>query len=387
MGSISPDPASELLDLCLSGRRWSSTLLDQVLQIDGGRPLFRIVAEGLGDLFEPRLCDVYADLFSEVIARFRPELSAGALRQRFEKIRQVRACDIEPSAVYVLSRVTLGADAAVTSVILDAAKQRFPQAAIYFVGARKNYELFAADPHIRHLHFEYPRSGGVIERLSVWPRIDDPDAMVIDPDSRLSQLGLLPVCKDSRYFFFESRAYGTETTLALSSLAADWAQRVFGITVARAYIAPEAQGQSCDIAVSLGVGENAEKRVSHPFERRLLELLNARGGCVIVDAGAGGEETERVRAAADGLRNVVVVRGDFAAFAATIASSRLYVGYDSAGQHVAAASGIPLIDVFNGYRSRRMFQRWSPSGPGKIQIIDAAGQSAEAVLRDISAAL
>ena len=32
--------------------------------------------------------------------------------------------------------------------------------------------------------------------------------MVIDPDSRLTQLGLIPVCDDSRYFFFESRAFG-----------------------------------------------------------------------------------------------------------------------------------------------------------------------------------
>ena len=33
--------------------------------------------------------------------------------------------------------------------------------------------------------------------------------------------------------------------------------------------------------------------------------------------------------------------GSFAGFAAIIAASRLYVGYDSAGQHVAAACGVP----------------------------------------------
>ena len=45
----------------------------------------------------------------------------------------------------MLSRVTLGADVAITSVILDAAKQRFPNANIYFVGPQKSWELFAAD--------------------------------------------------------------------------------------------------------------------------------------------------------------------------------------------------------------------------------------------------
>jgi ADP-heptose:LPS heptosyltransferase len=46
-----------------------------------------------------------------------------------------------------------------------------------------------------------------------------------------------------------------------------------------------------------------------------------------------------------------------------IAGSSLYVGYDSAGQHVAAACGVPLISIFAGFPAPRMFQRWSPSGP------------------------
>ena len=45
----------------------------------------------------------------------------------------------------VLSRVTLGADVAVTSVLLAAAKQAWANAEIVFVGPRKNFELFAAD--------------------------------------------------------------------------------------------------------------------------------------------------------------------------------------------------------------------------------------------------
>ena len=36
----------------------------------------------------------------------------------------------DPQQVFVLSRVTLGADVAVTSIVLDAAKRRFPERAI-----------------------------------------------------------------------------------------------------------------------------------------------------------------------------------------------------------------------------------------------------------------
>jgi len=52
--------------------------------------------------------------------------------------------------------------------------------------------------------------------------------------------------------------------------------------------------------------------------------------------------------------------GSFAGFAAIVAQSRLYVGYDSAGQHAAAASGVPLICIFAGFPSPRMFDRWRP---------------------------
>ena len=96
----------------------------------------------------------------------------------------------------MLSRVTLGADVAVTSVLLAAAKQAFPNAEIVFAGPRKNFELFAADPRLTHAAVEY-RRGSLRERLAVWDDLKAlaaaPDCLVLDPDSRLTQLGLLPI--------------------------------------------------------------------------------------------------------------------------------------------------------------------------------------------------
>jgi ADP-heptose:LPS heptosyltransferase len=52
--------------------------------------------------------------------------------------------------------------------------------------------------------------------------------------------------------------------------------------------------------------------------------------------------------------------GAFAPFAAEIARSKLYIGYDSAGGHVASVCGVPVISIFAGAVSDRFFSRWKP---------------------------
>jgi len=42
--------------------------------------------------------------------------------------------------------------------------------------------------------------------------------------------------------------------------------------------------------------------------------------------------------------------------------SKLFVGYDSAGGHVASACGLPLISIAKGFVSERMAARWRPNG-------------------------
>ena len=120
--------------------------------------------------------------------------------------------------------------------------------------------------------------------------------------------------------------------------------------------------------MSFGVGENPSKRVADGIEAELLRRLPRP---LLIDKGAGGEEAERVeRAVAKaGGNGIVMWDGSFADFAAHIRRSRLYVGYDSAGGHVAAACGIPMISIFTGAVSERMFQRWRPTGEGKIEIV------------------
>ncbi len=382
MESTSADAvAQELLGHCLAGRPWPEHLLDRLVAEDGNGALFRIVVERLGDLFEPRLCDVYADLFGDVIARRIPELAhAGHLVARYRRIRQPKKLDRAPKNVFVLSRVTLGADVAVTSVLLDAAKRRFPESQIFFVGPQKSWELFAADSRLRHVPIAYGRGAKLDGRLSIWPQLREavcqPDSIVIDPDSRLTQLGLLPICSEDDYFFFESRAFGGDGNEPLTALARRWAMESFGVDDARPYIDTGLEAVNYASTVSFGVGENPDKRVADPFEEELLKQLPRP---VLVDKGAGGEEAERVeRAVSRAGGGVAMWEGSFAGFAAHIQKSKLYVGYDSAGGHVAAACGVPMISVFAGFPSERMFQRWRPTGAGKIQVI--RGGDAAAVL-------
>ncbi|MEI9972726.1 MAG: glycosyltransferase family 9 protein [Ignavibacteriota bacterium] len=350
--------ARDLLARAIAGdapRELPPALLDDACS----QALFGILAEGLADRFEPALCEVYADLFAQAVP--------GADPARYRHVRVPRPVSIEPHTVFVLSRVTLGADVAVTSVLLDAAKRRFPGAQIVFVGPAKNYELFAADPRLAHAAISY-RRGTLQERVAVRHDLEAilaaPGALVIDSDSRLTQLGLIPVCHENRYHLFESRGYGGSSEASLPQLAAAWAEETFGIAGAKPYIAlGDKAAHRGAIAVSLGVGENPAKRIPDPFEENLLALLAESGAELCIDKGAGGEEAARVeRAVARSGIRATFWEGSFAGFAAIIAAARLYVGYDSAGQHVAAAAGVPLVSVFAGFPVPRMFHRWRPAG-------------------------
>jgi len=391
-GSISDrgdaEIAQELLGCCLRGEAWPCALLRELAtraadDVAASHALFGILVEGLSDRFEPRLADVYAELFSEVIATVFPEWTAEELIARYHRVRQPRRFQGDADrveSVYVLSRITLGADIAVTSLVLDAAKRRFPRAQVSLVGGNKSYGLFDADSRIRHLPLSYGRRVALRARLGLsfglHALLARPASIVIDPDSRLSQLGLVPVCAAENYYFFEGRSYGAGSDDSLKKLTRRWLGETFDVPDAEAYIAPREQvatGAEPFIAVSLGVGENLAKRIADPFEEQLLRALLATSLALWVDTGPGGEEAARVRraiarcGAAEG--QVRVFEGSFAAFASLIARSRLYVGYDSAGQHAAAACGVPALCIFAGFPCARFFTRWRPTGPGPIEVV------------------
>ncbi|MBL8173119.1 MAG: hypothetical protein JNK48_00530 [Bryobacterales bacterium] len=404
MENISPDElAIELLNQCLRGNAHSSELLGMLLRYAlsadasqarrASHALFGIVVERLGDLFEPCLVDCYASLFSETIAYALPDFEAEELLERYRRVRMPRRfAGPAPRKVFVLSRVTLGADVAVTSVAMNAAKQRFPEAEIVFVGPAKNYELFAADGRIRHLATPYRREGLLRERLSVFPALSsalsEAGSIVIDPDSRLTQLGLLPVCEEENYYFFESRSYGEYGDETIGALAGAWCMETFGLAEKpAAYLCPQGDAGNAEATVSFGVGENPAKRLGGSFERDALGVLAGKAGTVLADRGGSEEEGARVDRAAAGYPNVATWTGAFAAFAASISRSEFYLGYDSAGQHVAAASAVPMVVIFCGHASPRFLARWRPESRAAAHVIAVEQDSREAAAQRAMKAL
>jgi len=317
---------------------------------------FRVVIESLADSFDPAQSAAYDSLM-------------GAWGLRRKVATAVVPARVE--TVYVLSRVTLGADIKITSMMLDAAKRRFPEARVVFVAGKKSIELFEADPQLEFLEAAYPRSGPVSSRIAfahaLRERLTAPNSIVIDPDSRMTQLGLILVSDPDRHFHFSSRTEGTPSD-NLSTLTAHWLERVFGVT-GRAYVAPRAIPLYCErpcAAISLGVGDNESKRVPGDFEARLIRLLGERYRTIYVDRGAGGEEARRVTEAVEASGIAHRVRyweGSFAGFVSIVSQSDFYVGYDSAGQHAAAAVGVPFVSVFAGSPSKVFRARWTPAQP------------------------
>lgn len=369
--------AAEFLAELRAGRRPQPAAIRELGEASPGE-FFRDLVEPLADSFEPDQSAAYEFLMQAWLP----------LPLRVTPVVPARV-----DTVFVLSRVTLGADIKIVSPILATAKRRFPDARIVFVANRKSAELFAADPRIEHHNADYPRTGPVSARLrfaeELAASLQAQNAIVIDPDSRMTQLGLIPVCDADRYFHFPSRTAGGESDANLSVLVAEWLYAVFGMAEP-AWIGPleEAIGEcGAFAAISLGVGENESKRVAGDFEARLLAAVGGRYETLWVDRGVGGGEAARVTAAVEAsgvAKRVRFWEGGFAGFASIAARASFYTGYDSAGQHAAAAAGVRLISIFAGAPSERFRARWSAAGRGAIHRIDADGQSPEAILGEFT---
>jgi ADP-heptose:LPS heptosyltransferase len=423
-----------------------ASLDDPALSRVGVHGLFPLLVERLGDAFTPEACMLYNRFFAQVIQHCRRQADGAAVDCQLRAFGLVTDTDLLARAArvrtsswfdeqrarsvkqaFLLSRVTLGADVAVTSVVLAALKTILPTVPIKLLANAKTLQLFAGDPRVLPRLIEYPRGGGLLARLASWQHVletirrdtlglDPSEYVIVDPDSRLTQLGLLPLVADELpYIFFESRGYSVAGLQKLAALTAHWLQRVFGIAEpCYPYCAPLQQDIAAAkrivdalkkgttgpiVSVNLGVGGNAAKRLPDPFELRLIARLVSEGATVILDKGGDSEEVARIEMlvdtlraegfrawAQDELRNPAVApagtggirlftwQGGIGRLAALIAESTAYIGYDSAGQHIAAALGVPTIDIFTGFTSPRMVERWSPHGPGPIHVLvqDAA---------------
>jgi hypothetical protein len=243
--------------------------------------LFGIVVENLCDDYEQVQLGMYNQIMSQVVTYCRQQpvgvemdkiLNSFGLHtsrdvlaraemihaQSYSK-RQVRS----PRRIYILSRVTIGADVAIVSVIIQQLAERFPEAEFVIFGGSKLPEIFSGNKKLRILQAAYPRQGSLLDRFDCWRAIVDvireentktgkEDYILIDPDSRLSQLGVLPLVPDERYLYFNS--HPTEREMGescMAEIANFWANSVLGDShffTPRLWLDKKIQSQGKEIA-------------------------------------------------------------------------------------------------------------------------------------------
>jgi ADP-heptose:LPS heptosyltransferase len=397
--------------------------------------LFEIVVEKLCDDFEDLPVEVYSRVMCQVISFCRTVPAGKSLDARLtdfgvaspeELLRRAVATHTRqprrdparpPRRIVLLSRVTIGADVAILSVMIQRLRRLFPETDLVVVGNRKLEELFGGNPDLRIRELSYARRGGLFERFTSWHATLDilqqeladgeQDTLVIDPDSRISQLGVLPVMHTDNYLFFNTRDHLlTANGHCMAEWTNEWTNGVFGtpdfaypavwipsatMSSGKAKIdALRTAGARRVVAMNLGVGQNPRKRVGLEFEKRLLRALVAVPGTVVVlDRGFGADEEERcgllmadmneqgvpgvqtsMAAAAPSLSHgVVAIECGIGEMASLIAHSDEYIGYDSACQHIAAAVRTPTLTIFAGSNNKNFIRRWSACGDTDCRIV------------------
>jgi ADP-heptose:LPS heptosyltransferase len=404
----------------------------------GASALFGIVVEGLCDDFEELQTEAYNKVMSQVVAfcRTRPVGTELATRlgdfelESYEdilgRIEQIRAgsdasrtLSPPPEKIFLLSRVTIGADVAITSILIQRLKRLFPNAEMILIGGGKSKDIFGGNPSIRIKEVHYSRHGNMMDRFASWFRVleaiheevpEEASAgiIVVDPDSRLSQLGVLPLVAKDKYVFFNSRGKDSyPKKMSIAELTNHWMDRVLGDegfcypTVwlkesnleKAARFAALSRNAGCRkiIAMNFGVGENSRKRLKGDFEEKLiLKLLQEPDTIIVLDQGFGDEESGRSRLLVETARahghsalctafkgldeirmsqGIVGVQAGIGEIAALISRSDEFIGYDSACQHIAAALAIPTYTVFAGSNNPRFIRRWTACGPSKSEVI------------------
>jgi hypothetical protein len=346
--------ASEALDVIID-----AAISDELSQAKPGTDiLFGHVVEPLSDSFLTRDREVLQKVVAHLVSRIRILPGAkqlherldqwglsdeAALLKRMERISSPRQFDARSigkvKKIFVLSRVTLGADVLLNSPVIEKMRKRFPGAEIVFLCNRKNGLLLKGNqPEVRVHPLQYGRRDVLVDRFLKWLDVihalesetRDPgpgeDYIIVNTDSRLLQSGLLPLLspdsEDRRYFFWQPSVQREtwEGTSQAEDLA-QWLQATFGaeskaektypkinflvrddVFANKVYERLNSAGKAFVVSMSLGVGGNREKRVRYRsevvsrFEKSIVKKLLSDGVILILDRGCGKEEFDQADA-------------------------------------------------------------------------------------------
>jgi hypothetical protein len=410
---------------------------DPQLNNAGAHALFGIIVETLCDDFEELQTATYNRVMTQVISYCRnipagkeldltlKEFRIYSSKDLLERVTKIRAnCNsLSPQKhlkkIILLSRVTIGADVAITSVIVQRLSKIFPEAEIVLIGQSKLEEVYGGNPRIKIRKVPYSKRGALLARLSSWHLIleiiqqemassSPEETILVDPDSRLSQLGVLPLIPLDNYFFFDSRSDTSfNRTMSMAELANSWLNNLIGegdlcypkVWIPKSNLACATRfcarlrdnGARKIITVNFGVGGNPRKRVGSRLEERLLlTLLHEPNTVILLDKGYGKEELAYINSLINAIKEqgysvrhtvfdseiselinwgLIGMQSRIGEIAALIANSDEFIGYDSACQHIAAALGTPCVTIFAGSNNMRFIRRWSAYGPNSCHIV------------------
>lgn len=405
---------------------------DEAVRGAGLAALFGGLVEPLNDGFTPAGRAVYARLFPRIVWQVASRDAALAARlatfgiadepRLLARYRAARRGTGEAPAhaerVAVLSRVTIGADILLTSIVVERLRQRYPAAEVVLLGDGKLAGLFAGQERVRVRALSYGRRGPLRERLASWLAVVDalddewPD-LVVAPDSRLDQLGVLPVTPDPhRYLLWENTQPEDAAPRSLADLLDDWLVARLGMVWGRRQLPvlalddatvhvqrriAAAFGPRPLAAVKLDHGGNPAKALPRAAEVAVLRALRARGWRVLLDRGFGADELANSDAllaalgwsavdvddsgrglgapvaglAPGALAEAEVIRfhGSIAGWAAGVAACRCALSYDSVGHHLAAALGVPVVVMFTGFADPAFPTAWQPRGAAEVRMV------------------
>jgi ADP-heptose:LPS heptosyltransferase len=410
---------------------------DPGLNSVAARALFSIIIESLCDDFEELQTETYNRVMTQVIT-FCRKLSAGKeldrslndfqIYSRKDLLERIKTVRMEAKAlsrhrdirkILLLSRVTIGADVAVNSIIIQRLAELYPKAEIVLIGGGKLDEIYGGNPRIRFQNAEYEKNGGLLERLSNWQLVLNiiqqelascplDNTILVDPDSRLSQLGVLPIIPPDHYYFFDSRSgVSFAGNMSMAQLTNAWLDKATGVDDFRypgVWLLPGPMQKSAGlynrlkdngtrrvIAINYGVGGNPRKKVGRLLEQELLlSLLQEPNTVIVLDKGLGEKELQYSNSLLDAVKQkghpiedavfaaefdsdissgVIGLQTRIGEIAAIIAKCDEYIGYDSACQHIAAALQTPCLTIFAGSNNMRFIRRWSAFGANSCQIV------------------
>ncbi|MHC5073254.1 MAG: glycosyltransferase family 9 protein [Planctomycetota bacterium] len=399
---------------------------------------FSVIIEALCDDYEDFQFEAYNRVMSQVISYCRNVPSGKKLDQYLNNFNLFSAEDIFRRAAHIqvqkyrfnaetkgvkriffLSRITIGADVAIMSVMIQRLSMMFPDAEIIILGSLKLKEIFGGNPRIRTREVTYIRKGSLLERLESWCRVVDilkeetatsglEATLLIDTDSRIAQLGMLPIFEEENYLYFSSHHNPLSAENAcMAELTNAWIDKVFGqsnFCYPRIWLEPKLlnlaqrmrnsllqSGCQMITTVNFGVGGNPRKRLGLGFEKKLIcELLKKPKSVVILDKGFGAEELknsqeiiEEAKSKGYTVREAELKHGKVENFShgllvaecsigqisALIGSSDEFIGYDSACQHIAAAISVPTVTVFVGSNNPRFIRRWKACGNTSCKVV------------------